>query len=42
MYQQRSAPMQTTAVPELGMITLPAAVPPDVMDVLKRYAWWWS
>lgn len=41
-YQQRSAPMQTTAVPELGMITLPAAVPPDVMDVLKRYAWWWS
>jgi hypothetical protein len=42
MYQQRAAPMQTTAVPELGMITLPAAVPPDVMDVLKRYAWWWS
>lgn len=41
-YQQRSAPMQATAVPELGMITLPAAVPPDVMDVLKRYAWWWS
>ncbi len=41
-YQQRAAPMQTTAVPELGVITLPAAVPPDVMDVLKRYAWWWS
>jgi hypothetical protein len=41
-YQQRAAPMQATAVPELGVITLPASIQPDIMDVLKRYAWWWS
>lgn len=42
IYQQRATPMNSTAVPELGIITLPAAIPPDVMDVFKRYAWWWS
>jgi hypothetical protein len=41
-YQQRAAPMQATAVPEFGVITLPASIQPDIMDVLKRYAWWWS
>lgn len=42
VYQQRATPMNSTAVPELGIITLPAAIPPDIMDVFKRYAWWWS
>lgn len=42
VYEQRATPMNSTAVPELGIITLPAAVPPDVMDTFKRYAWWWS
>ena len=42
VYQQRAAPMQATAVPEFGVITLPASIQPDIMDVLKRYAWWWS
>jgi hypothetical protein len=42
VYQQRATPMNSTAVPELGIITLPASIQPDIMDVLKRYAWWWS
>lgn len=42
VYQQRATPMNSTAVPELGIITLPAAIQPDIMDVLKRYTWWWS
>ena len=42
VYQQRAAPMNATAVPEFGIITLPASIQPDIMDVLKRYAWWWS
>lgn len=41
-YQKRAAPMQTTAVPELGIITLPATVQPEIMDTFKRYTWWWS
>lgn len=42
VYQQRAAPMQATAVPEFGVITLPASIQPDIMDVLKRYAWWYA
>jgi len=42
VFSQRATPMNSTAVPELGIITIPAAVPPDVMDTFKRYAWWWS
>lgn len=41
-YEQRAAPMNSTAVPELGIITLPASIQPDILDVLKRYTWWWS
>ena len=42
VYKQRAAPMNSTAVPELGIITLPASIQPDILDVLKRYTWWWS
>lgn len=42
VFKKREAPMQTTAVPELGIITLPAAVQPEIMDTFKRYTWWWS
>jgi hypothetical protein len=41
-YQQRAAPMTSTAVPELGIITIPASIQPYILDVLKRYTWWWS
>lgn len=42
VFKKREAPMQTTAVPELGIITLPATVQPEIMDTFKRYTWWWS
>ena len=41
-YQQRAAPMNSTAVPELGIITLPASIQPDILDVYKRYTWWYA
>jgi hypothetical protein len=40
-YKQREAPFDRTAVPEMGIITIPSAIPPDVMDVLNRYTWYY-
>ena len=42
VFKKREAPMQTTAVSEMGIITLPATVQPEIMDTFKRYTWWWS
>jgi len=41
-YQQRAAPMNATAVPELGIITLPASIQPYIKDVLNRYTWYYA
>lgn len=41
-YQQRAAPMGATAVPELGIITLPASIQPYIKDVLNRYTWYYA
>jgi hypothetical protein len=40
-YKQREAPFDRTAVPELGIITIPGSIPPDVTDVLNRYTWYY-
>lgn len=41
-YKQREAPFDRTAVPEMGIITIPGSIPPDVMDVLNRYTWYYQ
>ena len=42
VFKQRAAPMNSTAVPEFGIITLPASIQPDILDVFKRYTWWYA
>lgn len=36
-YQRRSAPMNSTAMPELGIVINPGAWPPDIKQILNRY-----
>lgn len=38
-YKQRESPFDRTAVPEMGIITLPGTTPPDITEVLNRYTW---
>lgn len=40
-FKQREAPFDRTAVPELGIVTIPGAIPSDVTDVLNRYTWYY-
>ena len=40
-FKQREAPFDRTAIPELGIITIPGAIPGDVTDVLNRYTWYY-
>jgi len=36
-YQQREAPFETVALPELGAVTIPQAIPSDIVAVLNNY-----
>jgi len=36
-YQQREAPFETVALPELGAVTIPQAIPADIVAVLENY-----
>jgi hypothetical protein len=36
-YQQREAPFETVALPELGAVTIPQAIPSDVVAILNSY-----
>ncbi|MHC4617390.1 MAG: hypothetical protein ACYTEQ_06510 [Planctomycetota bacterium] len=36
-YQQREAPFETVAFPELGAVTVPQAIPPDIVAILNSY-----
>lgn len=36
-YQQREAPFETVAFPELGAVTVPQAMPPDIVAILNNY-----
>ncbi|MHC4301324.1 MAG: head-tail connector protein [Planctomycetota bacterium] len=36
-YQQREAPFETVAFPELGAVTVPQAIPPDIVSSLNNY-----
>lgn len=36
-YQKRSAPMEKTAIPELGVLIVPSGWPPDVKAALRSY-----
>ena len=38
-YKKRDAPMDKTAIPELGIVTVPGGWPGEVMDTLKQYTW---
>jgi len=38
-YKKRDAPMDKTAIPELGVVTVPGGWPAEVMDTLKQYTW---
>ena len=36
-YHQKSAPFETTGLPELGIVTVPAAIPDDIKGILDLY-----
>jgi len=40
-YKQREAPFDRTAIPEMGIITLPGSTPAAVTQVLNRYTWYY-
>lgn len=39
-YKQREAPFDRTAIPEMGIVTLPGTTPADVTEILNRYTWY--
>jgi len=39
-YQKRSAPGDTTAIPELGVLIVPGTWPPYIRDMFKSYVRW--
>lgn len=41
-FKQREAPFDRTAIPEMGIITLPGSVPPNVLDTMKKFKWWYQ
>ena len=38
-YKQREAPFDRTAIPEMGIVTLPGTTPADVTEIMNRYTW---
>jgi hypothetical protein len=36
-YHQKSAPFETTGMPELGIVTVPSAIPEDIKGILDMY-----
>lgn len=36
-YQQREAPFETVALPELGAVVIPQAIPSDIVAILNNY-----
>lgn len=41
-YKQREAPFDRTAVPEMGIITMPGSVAPNVLDTMLKFRWWYK
>lgn len=42
VYKRREAPLERTAIPELGIITVPGTIPVEVTDTLRRYTWYYQ
>lgn len=42
VYKRREAPLERTAIPELGIVTIPGTIPVEVTDTLNRYTWYYA